>query len=199
MSSLRLDSLRLVWIEVLLAVAEYENISKAARVLGMSQPTASRHIQALERWLGDQVIVRGAVVDIEDAGANAGITEIGLQVCEWADKHLPELLSLRTEAAKHQELIEDMTFMVGKVRADLAKKKPSIAALTLAPNLGVQEQTIELLKEASKLELKKRPELDDVRQFHRALRHTFTIYETQKEREARQQKNPRKRKRDVGG
>lgn len=190
MSSLRLDSLRLVWIEVLTAVAEHENISKAARVLGISQPTASRHIQALERWLGDQVIVRGGVVDNEDAGANAGITDIGLQVCEWAEKCLPGLLSLRTEAAKRGELIEDMTFMVGKVRADLASHEPSAAALALAPKLDIQEQMIELLKEG--------PDLDDVQQIHRALRHTFTIYEAQRNREPTKP-NKRGSKRKLAG
>lgn len=187
MSSLRLDSLRLVWIEVLRAVAEAENISEAARNLGIDQSTVSRHIQALEKWLGHEVVTRGGVVDPEDAGVNSGITQVGRKICAWADEHLPDLFALRTVEAQRRELLEAMTFMVGKVRADLAGKKPSAAALALAANLDMQEQTIELLREV--------PDLATIAGFHRAQRHTFAIYEVEKRRESEtQKKSPRKRK-----
>lgn len=43
---------------ILLAVCEHGSFSKAAAMLGMSQPTASRRIDALERELGARLVVR---------------------------------------------------------------------------------------------------------------------------------------------
>lgn len=187
LSSLRLDSLRLVWIEVLQAVAEAENISEAARGLGISQSTASRHIQALEKWLGQEVVVRGGVDDPQDAGVNAGITDVGREVCAWADEHMPILFALRTAEAQRRELLEAMTLMVGKVRADLADPEPCRAAQDLAPQLDTLEHAIEALKEV--------PDLEIIEPFHRALRHTFTVYEAKKGREGwKPKKQRRKRK-----
>lgn len=189
MSSLRLDSLRLVWIEVLQAVAEAENISEAARGLGISQSTASRHIQALEKWLGQEVVVRGGVIDPQDAGVNAGITPVGQKVFAWADENLPELFALRTMEAQRSELINAMSFMVGKVRSDLNSKKPSAAARTLAPRLDFLEQTIEALRLF--------PDLANLEQFHRALRQTFTVYETEKSREGSEPEVPPRKRRSI--
>lgn len=46
-------------LEILHAVLEHGSFSGAARSLGLSQPTVSRHIEALERSLGKELFTRG--------------------------------------------------------------------------------------------------------------------------------------------
>jgi DNA-binding transcriptional LysR family regulator len=47
-------------LEIFHAVMEHGSFSAAARALGMSQPTVSRHIEALERTLGRELFARAA-------------------------------------------------------------------------------------------------------------------------------------------
>ena len=51
-----------------LAVAREENISRAAEVLHITQPTLSRQIAQLEEELGTQLFVRGKHLMLTDAG-----------------------------------------------------------------------------------------------------------------------------------
>ena len=51
-----------------LAVAREENISRAAEVLHITQPTLSRQISQLEEELGAQLFVRGKRLMLTDAG-----------------------------------------------------------------------------------------------------------------------------------
>ncbi|WP_409233787.1 LysR family transcriptional regulator [Novosphingobium sp. MMS21-SN21R] len=51
-SSLRIETLRLCWLEVFIDVAESENISATARNLGLDQSTVSRYLKAVQDWLG---------------------------------------------------------------------------------------------------------------------------------------------------
>ena len=51
-----------------LAVAREENISKAAAVLHVTQPTLSRQIAQMEEELGSQMFVRGRHLTLTDAG-----------------------------------------------------------------------------------------------------------------------------------
>lgn len=51
-----------------LAVAREENISRAAEVLHITQPTLSRQISQLEEELGVQLFVRGRHLMLTDAG-----------------------------------------------------------------------------------------------------------------------------------
>jgi len=46
-------------IETLLAVAEYQNFTKAAASLSLTQPAVSHHINQLEEELGVTLFVRG--------------------------------------------------------------------------------------------------------------------------------------------
>lgn len=51
MSHLRVESVRLVWIEAFIALAEKKNISAAARLLDVDRSTLIRNIAMLEKWL----------------------------------------------------------------------------------------------------------------------------------------------------
>lgn len=53
------DSLNWHDLEILHAVLEHKSFSGAARFLGLSQPTVSRHVDALERKLGRELFLRG--------------------------------------------------------------------------------------------------------------------------------------------
>ena len=46
-------------IETLLAVAEFQNFTKAAASLSLTQPAVSHHINQLEEELGDPRFIRG--------------------------------------------------------------------------------------------------------------------------------------------
>ena len=51
-----------------LAVVRAENISRAAEVLHITQPTLSRQISQLEEELGVQLFTRGKHLSLTDAG-----------------------------------------------------------------------------------------------------------------------------------
>lgn len=59
MSSHRVKTLRLVWIEAFIALAEHGSFTVAAGNLGVSQPSMSRYIDHLQRWLRKVVITGG--------------------------------------------------------------------------------------------------------------------------------------------
>ncbi len=57
------------WLEDFLALAESASFSRAAVVRGIAQPALSRHIRALEEWVGSDLVDRGAhPVRLTDAG-----------------------------------------------------------------------------------------------------------------------------------
>ena len=63
-------------LRVFLAVAEHGSLSAAAAMLGMSQPTVGRHVQALEGALGVQLFAR--------TGRRLALSETGEQLLEPA-------------------------------------------------------------------------------------------------------------------
>jgi DNA-binding MarR family transcriptional regulator len=121
MSSLRVDTLRLCWLETFVAVAEEENISAAARELGIDQSTVSRYIQALENWLGEPLIEPGKVHDPDDARVSIAITEFGRGVRDAAAAIVDQLDQLRTPAAKARALISEMNMNVAKMEDGLRR------------------------------------------------------------------------------
>lgn len=51
-----------------LAVAEHGSVTRAAAVLGYSQPTVSQHVLRLEGWLRQPLFVRGARMQLTETG-----------------------------------------------------------------------------------------------------------------------------------
>jgi len=60
--------LRLVWLEAFIAAAALESYSLAARRLGTSQPSVTRYIGNLEKWLGKILILHAHPVRLTDDG-----------------------------------------------------------------------------------------------------------------------------------
>jgi Bacterial regulatory helix-turn-helix protein, lysR family len=54
-SALRMDSLRLIWLQAFLKLVECESQSMAGEQLGCDQSTISRYISRLEAWLGNEL------------------------------------------------------------------------------------------------------------------------------------------------
>ena len=148
MSALRIASLRLVWLEVFLDVADTENISATARNLGIDQSTVSRHLQALQRWLGKDLIVISKIIDPSDAGRNVALTEEGHKFDKIARDTVEALTSFRTTKACGDELLAGMRNSMRMLALDLSKKKPSEAA---SRNSDAIDRYCEKIDELSKL------------------------------------------------
>lgn len=146
MSSLRIDSLRLVWLEAFVQVAETENISEAARELSCDQSTVTRHIQALEKWLGKKLVTPGVMTDAENPGVNVSLTGDGLAFRELAASIIEKLKGSRTEAARRAELLDRMEGMISKMRTDLESKRPSQTVLSVEDKVEVQTRTLAALR-----------------------------------------------------
>lgn len=129
MSSLRIESLRLVWLETFLQVTEAENLSAASREMGVDQSTVSRHIQALEKWAGKPLLeLYQGEDDGEDIGRMSRMTPAGGELLAIALEFVPKLEAFRTEEARRKELLEGLEGMIAKMLADLESRKPSQAA-----------------------------------------------------------------------
>lgn len=186
MSSIRIDSLRLVWLETFLQVAETENISAAARELGCDQSTVTRHLQMLQRWTGKNLYETSKMHDPDDLGVNVKITEEGLQLIDLAKPLIENLASFRTDAAKAEELLTRMNGMIAKMRTDLEGKKPSRTVLAVKDKIEFQAKSI--------AELPGKTPLQMIEAIYRLLRRFFATYEAQLKRERRRF---RKTKRDA--
>lgn len=129
MSSLRIESLRLVWLETFLHVTEAENLSAASREMGIDQSTVSRHIQALEKWAGKPLLeLYQGEDDGEDLGRMSRMTPAGGELLTIALEFVPKLKAFRTEEACQEELLDSLTSMIAKILEDLESKNPSQAA-----------------------------------------------------------------------
>lgn len=129
MSSLRIESLRLVWLETFLQVTEAENLSAAAREMGVDQSTVTRHIQALEKWAGKPLLelYRGEA-EGEEPGRMSRMTPAGADLLEIAVHFVPKLNGFRTEQARREELLDSATSIIAKLLADLESRQPSRTA-----------------------------------------------------------------------
>ena len=85
-----------------LAVAREENISRAAEVLHITQPTLSRQISQLEEELGAQLFVRGKRLMLTDAGLM--LRRRAEEVAELVDKINDALATLK-ESGELDEII----------------------------------------------------------------------------------------------
>lgn len=115
MSSLRIETLRLCWLEALVTVADTENISEAARQLDISQPTVSRYLQALAQWCGYDLIDTLAISDPDDPRRSVGITERGWTLYENAKKVMELLSDCRTDDAIKSEIQSSILWIVDRI------------------------------------------------------------------------------------
>ncbi len=168
MSSLRIDTLRLCWLETYVAVADAENISQAARKLGVNQTTVSRYVQSLEKWAGKKLVDVGSVLDPEDARVSVGFTEEGQKFYKTAHDVIEILHSFRTPEARYRELIDDIETLVGKLEADLKRRKNDVIA-TIQPNIEFFRKTLNSFDPSTPL--------DVVDAYRRNLRQFFSSYE----------------------
>ena len=88
--------LGLDWLEDFLALADSGNFSRAAEARAIAQPAFSRHIRALEEWVG---------VDLFDRSAHpAALTPAGQRFQPLLQKLLIDLEAARLQARAAQEL-----------------------------------------------------------------------------------------------
>ena len=62
--------MRLVWLEALVALAERESFTEAAKAIGKDQSSVSRYIDQLQRWLGKALIASHSPVTLTTEGAS---------------------------------------------------------------------------------------------------------------------------------
>src|SRR4029077_21276501 len=110
----RLDAIR-----VFVRVVESGRFSAVARELGVGQPTVSKQIAGLERYLGAQLLMRTShAVTLTDAGRD---------FFESSSRLLAEL------DAAESRIGRGLTAPSGRVRVSVA---PSFGALYIVPRLG---------------------------------------------------------------
>jgi DNA-binding MarR family transcriptional regulator len=168
MSSLRIDTLRLCWLEAFVAVADVDNISQAARDLGVNQTTVSRYLQSLEKWTGKKLLNIGSAHDPEDARVSVGYSEDGLLFYKTAQEVIEKLYSSRTPEARYQEMIDNIETLVGKLEADLKRPKNDVIE-TIQPNIEFFRKTLNGFDPSTSLEV--------VDAYRRNLRQFFAGYE----------------------
>lgn len=125
-----------------MAVAEAENMSEAARVLGISQPSVTRHLQALQHWTGKKIVNAGAVHDPDNAGVSVGITEDGNELFELASAVIAGLTEFRTKEARYQEMVDDINDLVRSLELDIRNKKNDVIA-SIRPNVEMFRKTLD--------------------------------------------------------
>jgi DNA-binding MarR family transcriptional regulator len=103
----------------LVTVEETENISEAARQLGLSQPTVSRHLQALAEWSGHTLIDPGAISDPSDPRISVGLTEEGRALADVAREALGRLNAMRSEKALRSELCAGLERIISKMNKEV--------------------------------------------------------------------------------
>lgn len=171
MSSLRLDTLRLVWLETFIQVADEENISEVARNMSIDQSTVSRHMKELQAWLGKDLIVPGVISDPEHPGRNVGQTEAGREFYLIAASIIEKLTGFRTEEARREELLARMEKMLATMQADRDHKHPSRAVQSIKDKLELHTKAVAVCREAAPVGV--------VEGVYPALRRFFATYENQ--------------------
>jgi hypothetical protein len=183
LSSLRIESLRLVWLETFIEVANAENISEAARNMSFDQSTVSRYMKALQTWSGKKLIVPGMHSDPEDAGINVGLTEHGREFHDIAVTVVAQLTGFRTEEAQCAELLGRIEGMISTMRTDLNSKNPSEAVLSVQSKIEQQTRWLAALHSSRSVIA--------IKGSYPFFRRFFANYETVLRRERRKRKRPR--------
>jgi len=88
-------------------VAECQNISKAAEKLNVSQPTVSKHIRALEHWVGSTLFLTSP--------KGATLTEEGAKFLDYARQSLQLSDTIRRDIKDSRNLLEgDLTVITAR-------------------------------------------------------------------------------------
>jgi DNA-binding transcriptional LysR family regulator len=175
MSALRIDTLRLIWLEAFVAVEAKENISEVARDLNVHQSTVSRYIDDLETWLGKKLIEPGKVRDSDDARALINVTQDGRQFRELALGIIKVLQEFRTEDAQRLEASSKISNIIAAMELDLTRKPKILIAHKIRHNIETQRNNFENMKNDCPL--------DFLVQHHLATKEFFTEYEFEKMQE----------------
>lgn len=189
MSSLRNESLRLVWLEAFLKVAETENISAAARELGVNQSTVSRYMIALRKWAGRPLIDLHTEIDDEDADRLSRMTPAGGELYSIIHELVPKLADFRDQKSQREKLLVKMEKLTAEMMADLNRNAPSQTARSL-------EDAIVQVTEDYVSVSDKRASLEDIEKVHLAVRRVYAKYEHQLKQE---QKTSRRKVRSTSG
>jgi DNA-binding transcriptional LysR family regulator len=135
-------------LEVFTVAAECGGFRAAADRLGMTQPSVSAHIEALERE------VRGALFE-RRRGRSGCLTELGRTFLDHARKLLAEADSMAADVAKtrvrrEQRIVfacqRSLTDVMSPLLAEFASQHREIELVT---RVGRQEEVIELLRSAA--------------------------------------------------
>lgn len=178
MSSLRVETLRLCWLETFVAVEEAENISEAARELGVDQSTVSRYMQSLEKWLGKKLLEPGGASDPADARVYTGITEEGHKFREIADRVLSELQGFRAEQTRSDEIKAGISEIVEKMKDDQSKHDRLPVVQELKGNVEYWQQLFSVISDEN-------IPAPVIEAFYRPMRSVFSQYETRLNKEKR--------------
>lgn len=97
--------LEILWIEDFLALAEWGHFSRAAEARSVTQPVLSRHIKALEEWVGVPLVDRSA--------HPVGLTTAGHQLLPLVQSALASLEAARIKAqVAHDEANASLRFAI---------------------------------------------------------------------------------------
>ena len=127
-------------------------MSEAARVLGISQPSVTRHLQALEQWTGKTLVIPGKVHDPENAGVSVGITDAGNELFELARKVVAGLTGFRSKEARYQEMVDDIQDLIRKLELDLRSKRNDVIT-SIRSNVETFRKTFDNFDSAMPLDI----------------------------------------------
>lgn len=183
LSSLRIESLRLVWLEAFLEVTDKENVSAAARAMGVDQSTISRYMIALEEWAGRGPLLRLPTKEEQEGDDEQDVrfsrmTEAGADLFQIIHEFVPRLANFRNETPRRKRLMKSMDTMTSEMMADLNSEKPSQAAQSLEEAIVREtENFVSLGDGLAPMEL--------VETRNVALRRVYAKYENQLKKEQR--------------
>ena len=144
---------RLTSMTVFAKVAAARSFSTAARELGISQATASKHVQTLERWLGTRLLERTTRrVALTDSGEAflAQCSRILEDIDDAANIARPQVElrgSLRVSVS-----MEFGTSLLGPPLAEFLQRYPELSV-----NVALSDRPVDLIEEGYDLAIRKEP------------------------------------------
>ena len=134
-------------------VVEKQSFSGAARELRLSQAAVSKHVRALEAWLGAQLLNRTT--------RRLNVTEIGALVCERCERILDEVDDVRQSTSALQTAPRGVLHLAAPVSFGVTQLGPVLAEyLSHYPEVAVDvmldDRFIDLVEEGFDLALRVR-------------------------------------------